>query len=139
MVLTSFEPIRAFVTVLCIRHLFSLAEEYIFSSKQYVSIFETYHFTRAVAMEEIGSTSTVPSTLTAVISAVNEEDKCLECFVTYGGFCVIYSGQIDKLIGWCQRHGLLLKEKKSVMVRHYFFWVCTYLNKGGGCRGKAPT
>ena len=60
-------------------------------------------------MEELPSTSSASDSR-------GEKDKedvqCLECFVSYGDFCVIYSGNVEKLISWCQRHALILKEKK---------------------------
>ena len=50
-----------------------------------------------------GSTQSLPTPTT-----------CADCYLTYGDFCVTYSGHIDKLVEWCQRHGLILKEKKCL-------------------------
>ena len=35
----------------------------------------------------------------------------MKCFVSYGDFCAIYTGEIEKLIDLCQKHGVILKEK----------------------------
>ena len=53
----------------------------------------------------------VPST-SSTVEKDKEDIQCSECFVSYGDFCVIYSGHIEKLILWCQRHGLILKQKE---------------------------
>lgn len=37
---------------------------------------------------------------------------CSECFLTYGEFCQTYGANTEKLIHWCQRHAILLSEKK---------------------------
>lgn len=46
-------------------------------------------------------------------SCVQERDIvcCENCFISYGDFCVTYSGKIDLLVGFAQRHGLILSDK----------------------------
>ena len=41
---------------------------------------------------------------------------CCNCFLTYGDFWQTYCGQIEKIVEWCQRHGLILTEKDSVRI-----------------------
>ena len=58
----------------------------------------------------------VPSTSSGTasdISHIQESDvvSCENCFISYGDFCVTYSGNIQLIIGFAQRHGLILKEK----------------------------
>ena len=50
-----------------------------------------------------------PSVVTEFIAPPN---TCLDCYTTHGEFCVIYYGNFQKIVEWCQRHGLLLKEKQ---------------------------
>ena len=50
-----------------------------------------------------------PSVVTEFIAPPN---TCLDCYTTYGEFCVIYCGNFQKIVEWCQRHGPLLKEKQ---------------------------
>ena len=50
-----------------------------------------------------------PSVVTEFIATPN---TCLDCYTTYGEFCVIYCGNLQKIVEWCQHHGLLLKEKQ---------------------------
>ena len=38
--------------------------------------------------------------------------SCPNCFISYGDFCVTYSGKIQLLFDFAQRHGLILTEKK---------------------------
>ena len=38
--------------------------------------------------------------------------SCQNCFISYGDFCVTYSGKIQLLFDFAQRHGLILTEKK---------------------------
>ena len=37
--------------------------------------------------------------------------RCEGCVITYGAFCFLYSSNIEKLIKYCQDHGVLLPEK----------------------------
>ncbi|XP_068237611.1 uncharacterized protein [Palaemon carinicauda] len=37
---------------------------------------------------------------------------CENCFISYWDFCVHYSGKVDLIIAFAQRHGLILAEKK---------------------------
>ena len=48
--------------------------------------------------------------------------SCENCFLSYGDFCVLYSGKSDFLLAFAQQHGVILTE---------------ILGKGG-CGGKAP-
>ena len=55
-----------------------------------------------------------PSTSAASDSILGPEtdvQSCPNCFLSYGDFCVVYSGKIELLIEFSQRHGLILKEK----------------------------
>ena len=36
---------------------------------------------------------------------------CEDCFISYGDFCYLYTGDTDKLIKYCQNHGVILSEK----------------------------
>ena len=38
--------------------------------------------------------------------------NCDNCYISYGDFCVVYSGKVHLLIAYAQRHGLILPEKK---------------------------
>ena len=37
---------------------------------------------------------------------------CENCVISYGDFCVVYSGKVDLLVAFAQRHGLIWAEKK---------------------------
>ena len=37
---------------------------------------------------------------------------CPDCFIGYGQFWLSYSGKLDKLVRYCQDHGLILSEKE---------------------------
>ena len=67
-----------------------------------------------------------PSVVTEFIAPPN---TCLGCYTTYGEFCVIYCGNF--IVEWCQRHGLLLKEKQCPHCKN----VCRV---DGRCGGQSP-
>ena len=63
----------------------------------------------------------VPGPSSAVIEP-RDLILCENCFLSYGDFCVLYSGKSDLLLAFAQRHGVILSE---------------ILGKRG-CGGKAP-
>ena len=36
--------------------------------------------------------------------------SCENCFLSYGDFCVLYSGKSDLLLAFTQQHGVILSE-----------------------------
>ena len=50
------------------------------------------------------------------LESIPTPTTCQDCYLTYGEFCVTYSGHIHKIVEWCQRHDLILKEKKVLIL-----------------------
>ena len=77
-----------------------------FSAEEYFCMshpsLQTKFLSLPVVMEQL------PGTPTPSLSGVS----CENCFISYGDFCVVYSGKLDLLIAFAQRHGLILAEKK---------------------------
>ena len=56
-----------------------------------------------------------PSSSSQVAPGSQESDQplsCENCLISYGDFCITYSGKIDLLLAFAQRHGLILNELK---------------------------
>ena len=108
---------------------FSLTEQYLFSRKDFASILDRH---LSLAATENGGMFTS----SADILGKDEDAQCLECLINYGCFCVIYSGRIEKLIGWCQRRGVILKENKCA---HCHNWCrVDFAKKAWRCDKKSP-
>ena len=51
----------------------------------------------------------VPGPSSAVIEP-HDPILCENCFLSYGDFCVLYSGKSDLLLAFSQWHGVILSE-----------------------------
>ena len=61
----------------------------------------------------------------SAVTEPRDSISCENCFLSYGDFCVLYSGKSDLLLAFTQWHGVILSE---------------ILGKGGwDSGGKAPT
>ena len=70
-------------------------------------------------MEQVAGPSSTSENPSRPVTRVT----CENCFISYGDFCILYSGNIELLVTYAQRHGLILSEKSALIVIVSVAWI----------------